>query len=100
MEEIANVKVDKSTTKIKKYQTRKRRNLLRRLEHTYTHEESNNEMENSRSAITVKQNSSTLSMLYLVSGIIFLLLSALFSIKLWLRFDFDTFTQLVLTGEK
>jgi hypothetical protein len=99
-EDIAKEKIDKSTSKMKKYQTKKRRKLLKRLENTYTNEETNAEMESNRNALTVNKNSSTLNMLYLVSGIIFLLLSALFSMKLWLRFDFDSFTQLVLHGER
>jgi multidrug efflux pump subunit AcrB len=100
LEDVATLVVDKSVSKMKKYQNKKRKNLLKRLENTYTHEESNTEMESNRNAMTINQNSSTLSKLYLFSGIIFLLLSALFSIKLWLRFDFDSFTQQVLLGEK
>ena len=43
----------------------------------------------------VNKSSSTLGRLYLFSSINFIVLIALFSIKLWLRFDFDSYTTLV-----
>lgn len=57
-------------------------------------------MESNRNQLTVRKNISTLNILYLISAIIFLLLSALFSLKLWLRFDFDGFTSLIVNGER
>ena len=83
--------------------------LLKRLENTFSQEDlskGSRALDNAQGGSTTSQTLSagrgnqTLGILYLLSAIIFIVLSAVFGFKLWLRLDFKKFAFYSLDGEK
>ena len=104
-EVTAKILDNKEVTRRRRYQRRKRKNLLKRLESSALgnsrDKEPTQELQEAKKSLVMRKNSTTLSRLYILSGIIFLLLSSIFGLKLYLRFDFRSFTSMTqVSGRK
>lgn len=97
LEEVPAKVVHNTNTRLKKkYQNKKRKFLLNRLESTYSQQDSNRELQSAQNDLMLKKNSSTLSHLYLLSALFFIILSSIFTFKLSLRFQFKKLTSVSL----
>jgi hypothetical protein len=93
-EEKAKLGKNQTLSKAKNIQSRKRMNLIKRLEATITMDNSNYieaEQEHVNIETNLGKTNKSLSILYLLSTIVFTFMCALFGLKLYLRFDFKTF---------
>lgn len=107
MEEVAEMQLDKSVSKMKAAQSRKRMTMFKQLESNLSNENTsrnstaNQATKNQDNGQRFSKNSgnSTLGILYLVSVSIFVLLSAALAIKLWLRLIYKEFGHYSIEGQ-